>query len=254
MNLPVADRWFAVTDAGEGVTRLEESWVDPFLVSNVWHVRGRDRDLLVDAANGVGPLRATVDELSGERPVIAVATHAHFDHVGGLGEFADRRCHHADSAMPTPGPLRLMREDFPEWLMEDYAYYGSALPDAVALRGVPELGFDVEGWSTPEVAPTSFLSDGESVDLGGRAFEVVHTPGHTPGSICLWEESSGTLFSGDAIYVDGRLGWEDPGAFASSLLRLLELSPRVVHGGHGRSFGGEELRGTIDLTLREVQV
>jgi glyoxylase-like metal-dependent hydrolase (beta-lactamase superfamily II) len=253
LDLPLADRWFSVADAGNGVTRLEESWVDPFLVSNVWHVRGRDRDVLIDAANGIGSLADVVGGLSGGRPVVAVATHAHFDHVGGLAEFADRRCHESDAGMPTPGPLRLLRKDFPDWLVVDFAYYDANLPDLVALRGVPEAGFDVEAWSTPVVTPTSFVSDGEVIDLGDRAFEVLHTPGHTAGSICLWEALSGTLFSGDAIYVDDRLGWEDPTAFASSLRRLRELAPEVVHGGHGRSFDGQELKRTVERTLRELE-
>jgi glyoxylase-like metal-dependent hydrolase (beta-lactamase superfamily II) len=252
VDLPVVEGWFAAADAGDGVTRLEEPWVDPFLVSNVWHVRGNDRDLLVDAANGIGRLRSAIDALRGGRPVVAVVTHAHFDHVGGLWEFDDRRCHAADADMPTPGELRLLRKDFPAWLMEDFAYYNAGLPDAVAVRGVPDADFDLEGWSTPGVTPTSFVSDGDVIDLGDRAFEVLHTPGHTPGSICLWEESSGTLFSGDAIYVDDRLGWEDAEAFASSLRRLRGLTPRVVHGGHGRSFGAQELVRTVDQSLREL--
>ena len=252
MDLPVADHWFAATGVGGGVTRLCEPWVDPQLTSNVWHVRGRERDLLVDAANGIGSLQVLVGELSEGRPVAAVATHAHYDHVGGLWEFEDRRCYRLDAEMPSPGRLRLMREDFPKWLIEDFAYYGSALPEVVALHRVPEPGFDVRRWSTPPVEATSFLEDGEVVDLGDRAFEVVHTPGHTPGSTCLWEEASGTLFSGDAVYVDDRLEWEDAHAFVSSLRRLAALPVRVVHAGHGRSFDGGELHAVVDRTIELI--
>ena len=253
MELPVAATWFAVEDVGQGVSRLVEPWVDPFLVSNIWHVRGRDRDLVIDAGIGVGSLRQAVAELSEGRPVVAVVTHAHFDHVGGLGEFADRRCHPSDSAMPTPGPLRLVREDFPDWLVQDFAYYRSPLPAEVALLAVPEKGFDVRGWSTPPVEATSFVGEGDVVDLGGRAFQVLHTPGHTAGSICLWEEESGILFSGDTIYVGDVLGWEDGLAFAASLGRLRTVPAEVVHAGHGGSFGGEELRTTIDRGLELLE-
>lgn len=253
MELPVAAPWFAVEDVGRGVSRLVEPWVDPFLVSNIWHVRGGDRDLVIDAGNGVGSLNQAVEELSEGRPVVAVVTHAHFDHVGGLGEFADRRCHPSDSAMPTPGPLRLVREDFPDWLVHDFAYYRSPLPTRVALLAVPEEGFDVRGWSTPPVEPTSFVGEGDVVDLGGRAFQVLHTPGHTAGSICLWEEESGILFSGDTIYVGDVLGWEDGPEFAASLGRLRTVPAEVVHAGHGGSFGGEELRTAIDRGLELLE-
>lgn len=251
-GLPVIHRWFAAEDAGEGVTRLIETHVDPFLESNVWHVRGSERDLVIDAANGIGALRPSIDALGDDRPVIAVVTHAHFDHVGGFHEFEDRRCHAADADMPLPRGARLLRDDFPDWLIEDYAWYDSPLPDRVALKGLPHEGFDPSSWTTPEAKATSFLGEGDVVDLGDRSFTVVHTPGHTSGSICLWDEESGTLFSGDAIYVDARLGWEDRVAFAASLERLRDLDVRIVHSGHGRSFDGGELHEAIDAARRDL--
>ena len=48
------------------------------------------------------------------------------------------------------------------------------------------------------------IGEGDVIDLGDRAFEVLHLPGHSPGSIGLWDPAAGTLFSGDAIY-DGPL-------------------------------------------------
>jgi glyoxylase-like metal-dependent hydrolase (beta-lactamase superfamily II) len=251
-DLPVIHRWFAAEDGGDGVTRLIETHVDPFLESNVFHVRGSERDLVVDAANGIGALRPSIDALGDGRPTIAVVTHAHFDHVGGLHEFEDRRCHRADANMPNPAPLRLLRRDFPEWLVDDFAWYDSPLPETVALKGVPYEGFDPGGWATPAVTATSFLGEGDVVDLGDRSFVVLHTPGHTAGSICLLDERDGILFSGDAVYVDARLGWEDPVAFAASLERLRDLDVRIVHSGHGRSFDGAELPKAVDAALRDL--
>jgi glyoxylase-like metal-dependent hydrolase (beta-lactamase superfamily II) len=248
-ELPVAHPWFAAQDAGGGITRLIEPYVDPFLESNVWHVAGTERDLVVDAANGIGPLLPAVDALSDGRPVVAIATHGHFDHVGGLHEFDDRRCHAGDAEMPDPVGMRLLRDAFPGWLLEDYAWYGSPLPDVVALSAVPEAGFDVAGWTTPPTEATSSVDEGDPIDLGDRSFIVLHTPGHTAGSICLLDDASGTIFTGDAIYVDARLGWDDPEAFAASLLRLRGLDIRVAHSGHGRSFDAAELRATVDATL-----
>lgn len=252
MGLPVADRWFASEDAGGGVTRLWEPHVDPFLESNVWHIRGAERDLVIDTGNGVGSLSAAIEPLRGGRDVIAVATHAHFDHVGGLGGFADRRAHALDAEMPTPGPLVLLRAAFPDWLVEDYRYYGSPLPAEMALHALPEPGFDPSTWSTPTFRPTSTVADGDEIDLGGRRLQVLHTPGHTPGSICLWEEGTGTLFSGDAFYVDAPLGWEDRQAFVGSLHRLARLPVRIAHTGHGRSVEGSEVAGELDRLRSET--
>jgi glyoxylase-like metal-dependent hydrolase (beta-lactamase superfamily II) len=89
------------------------------------------------------------------------------------------------------------------------------------------------------------VQEGDMIDLVDRVFEVMHLPGHSPGSIGLWEARSGTLFSGDAIY-DGPLLDEIPGsdipAYLDTMRRLERLRARVVHGGHDPSFDGERLR------------
>jgi glyoxylase-like metal-dependent hydrolase (beta-lactamase superfamily II) len=249
LELPVAERWFRDRDAGGGVTLLVEQHIDQLWESNVWHVRGRDRDLLVDTANGVGALRPAVVPLTSGRPLVAVATHGHFDHSGGLHEFDDRRCHPDDEAdVREPFRLRLRREDFDEEIVGMYAYYGYPVPE-LAVRAVPAADFDLAGWVTPGAVPTSLLVEGDLVDLGDRVFEVLHTPGHTAGSISVWEERTGTLFTGDAIYVDDKLSWDDREAFLRSLERIRELPVQVVHAGHGRTFGRDDLHAAITSEL-----
>jgi glyoxylase-like metal-dependent hydrolase (beta-lactamase superfamily II) len=96
-ELPVAERWFRRQRVTEDVALLVEEHLDPFFESNVWHVRGRDRHLVVDTGNGIGDLRAELEPLVPDRPVVAVATHDHFDHIGGLHAFDERWCHAADA-------------------------------------------------------------------------------------------------------------------------------------------------------------
>lgn len=241
-SLPIADAWFRSETIAEGVTRLTEPFIDPMFESNVWHVRGRDADLVIDAANGVGTLLPFVTALAQGRPMIAVATHGHFDHTGGLHEFEDRRCH-ADDAddVRHPFPLRLLRERFSEGTDEIFEFYGFPVPD-VAVSAVPAVGFDLDAWVTPGAEPTTFLSEGDVVDLGDRLFEVLHVPGHTAGSIALWGPATGTLFTGDAAYVDDLLSWDDEVAFRASIARLAEVEASRVYAGHGRVFDGDELR------------
>lgn len=253
-DLPIAHPWFRAADVGDGVTRLWEPHVDDLLVSNVWHVLGRDADLVVDFANGIGPLRPVADVLTQGRPVIAVATHGHFDHVGGLHEFGDRRVHRDDAEMTRdPYPMRLRRSDFPEDAEEMFAYYGVPVPELV-VHAVPAPGFDLAGWVTPGAEPTMLLDEGDVIDLGDRRFAVLHTPGHTAGSACLFEEATGILFSGDAAYVDARLSWDDAEAMIGSLGRLRMLAPDVrrVHAGHERSFDGPELAATCEDWLHRL--
>lgn len=247
--LPVADRWWRSHAAGDGVTLLVESHITPMLESNVWHVRGRDADLVIDTANGIGPLRPAIDELAGSRPLIAVVTHGHFDHVGGLAEFEDRRCHRDDvREVRSPLAVRIERERQPAGVHEMFAYYGYDVPEHT-ISSVPDPEFDVSGWVSPGAEPTSFVRDGDEIDLGDRRLEVLHVPGHTPGSIALWEAGTGSLFSGDTAYVDSRLGFDDLWAAEASLRRLRELPVRRVHAGHDRIFEGQELRLLLDRLL-----
>jgi glyoxylase-like metal-dependent hydrolase (beta-lactamase superfamily II) len=86
---------------------------------------------------------------------------------------------------------------------------------------------------------------------------VLHLPGHTPGSIGLWEQRTGTLFSGDAVY-DGFLLDELPESdivrYVETMKRLRELPVRVVHAGHESSFGRDRLIELVDayLSLRDA--
>jgi glyoxylase-like metal-dependent hydrolase (beta-lactamase superfamily II) len=247
--LPVADHWWRTHDAGDDVTMLVEAHITPMLESNVWHVRGRDADLVVDTANGIGALRPAIDELAGARPVIAVATHGHFDHVGGLAEFDDRRCHEADAAETrVPFAVRIERDAQPDGVEEMFAYYGFEVPERT-VEALPLDGFETSAWVAPGAEPTSFVADGDVIDLGDRRLEVVHVPGHTLGSIALWEADSGLLFSGDTAYVEARLGFDDLDAAEVSLRRLAELPVRRVHAGHDRSFDGDEFGLLLDGLL-----
>jgi glyoxylase-like metal-dependent hydrolase (beta-lactamase superfamily II) len=252
-GLPVAAEWFRAEVVGDGVTRLIEVPIAYFFESNIFHVRGRDRDLVVDTGNGFGDLRSGLAPLTEDRDVIAVATHAHFDHIGCLWRFDERLVHRADAAdVREPWAIAVRREDWPDGLAREIEWYGHEVPDSV-LTAVPSADFDLEGWRTHPAEPTSELDDGDLVDLGDRVFEVLHVPGHTVGSIALWEAGSGTLFTGDTMYLDDKLFVDDPAAFRASLERLREMPVQIVHPGHNRSFSGEELRDAIDRGSEQPQ-
>jgi glyoxylase-like metal-dependent hydrolase (beta-lactamase superfamily II) len=82
--------------------------------------------------------------------------------------------------------------------------------------------------------------------------EVLHLPGHSPGSIGLWESRGGILFSGDAIY-DGPLLDMLPDSnvqdYIATMKRLRALPVTIVHGGHEPSFGRERMVALADAYL-----
>lgn len=235
---PVPRDWYRTEGVGDGVTLVTESHVASWLRCNIWHVRGRDRDLLIDTGMGVRPLKAEVSLLT-ERPVTAIVTHTHFDHSGGLYEFEERCGHQAEASV--------MAAPTPESTLSDGGFVR-----AESFLALPHEGFEIRDYAVKPAPLTGHLDEGDLLDLGDRYFKVLHLPGHSPGSIGLYEAETQILFSGDAIY-DGPLiddiFHSDVAVYDETMRRLRELPVSVVHGGHSSSFGRETMQTIIDEYL-----
>jgi len=245
MTVAIADRWFERRRVDDDITLLWEPHVDRLIRCNIWHVRGRDRDLLVDTGLGIVSLTEAARDLFG-KPVVAVATHTHYDHVGGLHEFATRLVHRAEAAVMANFTdfATLRTADLDPEVLAGLRAIGLAEAEEL-ITAYPDAGYDPASYRVRSVAPTRIVEEGDAIDLGDRRFEVLHLPGHSPGSIGLWEASTGILFSGDAIY-DGPLLDEIPGSdiavYCNTMSRLAQLPARVVHAGHDPSFDGRRLK------------
>ncbi len=240
-RIPVKD-WYRQQYIGDGVTLIDEPYIQSFYRCNIWHVRGRDRDLMVDSGMGVVSLRQWVPLVS-ERPLDAVVSHTHFDHIGCHHEFDCRLCHSAEAdilAHPTRANT----------LVDSY------VSDDI-FDALPDVSFSSTTYSVKSAPATRILEDSDIIDLGDRQFEVIHVPGHSPGGIALWEAKTGILISGDIVY-DGPLLADsyhaDMGDYIRSMERLMRLPVRVVHGGHFPSFSGGKLQKIITSWLKENKV
>ena len=239
MQIATAETWYETRSLDDAVTHIWEPHIKPFYRCNIWHVRGRDRDLLVDSGMGVVSLRQQVGMLAG-RPVLAVASHTHFDHIGAHHEFAERAVHRAEAdimALPT------RRATYADIYVKD-----DTLADMFTM--LPPGGYRSAGYQVTSAPATRLLEEGHIVDLGDRHFQVIHLPGHSPGGIGLWEAATGIFFSGDTIY-DGPLIDDVVDDYIRSMERLRALPVRVVHGGHFPSFGCQRFIELIDTYLAE---
>jgi glyoxylase-like metal-dependent hydrolase (beta-lactamase superfamily II) len=251
IDLPVADPWWVRERVGDGLTLLTEPHVHPLLRCNVWHVEGRDTDLVIDTALGLAPLRHLVErELAGG--LLAVATHSHSDHIGGLREFGERAAHPAEAdIMARPVVTCLDATRYDDTVLGPYRDAGYDVPE-LFVDAVPPGGLEATIAKGDPVPASRLIEEGDVVDLGDRSFEVLHLPGHSPGSIGLWEEATGILFSGDAVY-DGplldELDGSDIDAYLLTMRRLRDLPVTVVHGGHEPSFGRDRLVEICDAYL-----
>ncbi len=249
----IADRWFLRRRLADGVTHLWEPHVHPLLRCNIWHVQGRDRDLIVDTGVGVAPLREGIADLL-DKPVVAVATHIHWDHVGGLHEFEDRVMHRIEAGRMNPYDEfhTIVRADFPDVVLSGLAALGLPIESETLIDALPHADYDPARYRVQPTTPSRSVAEGDVIDLGDRHFEIFHLPGHSPGSMGLWDAAAGLLFSGDAIY-DGPLIDDLPDSnvpdYVGTMRRLRALPVATVHGGHEESFGRARLVALVDAYL-----
>ena len=249
MPLEIASRWFEHRRVDDDITLFWEPEVDPLVRCNIWHVRGGERDLLIDTGLGIASLAEAVRTVF-EKPVTAVATHSHFDHTGGLHEFDRRIIHQAEAgeiAEPTMFAALLAEKMDPEVVtaLEEAGY---SMPDKL-IAALPHADYDPALYAVKAAPATRIVEEGDVIEAGARRFQILHLPGHSPGSMGLWEPETGTLFSGDAIYdgplIDNLSDCSLPD-YVRTMEKLKALPIRVVHAGHDPSFGRERLHEIAD--------
>ena len=186
-------------------------WIDVFsdnsFESNCWLIAAEGSDDAVVVDPGFSPERVhRMLEVEGKRPVAVLATHGHFDHVGAAAAFCG--------------------DDLPFHIHE---------ADAPALADPAAWGAGYASVPVP-VRQVRTVVDGDVLTFSGFRIEVVHTPGHTPGSVLY--RTDGWVLSGDVVFA-GAIGRSDfpnssTSAMEASLDRFLELpDPLPVLPGHG---------------------
>ncbi len=224
MKRILAKDWYTIRKFSDDIRLISEQHITEFYRCNIWHVRGSLADALIDSGMGVVSLREHVPLVT-EKKLVAIASHTHFDHIGCHHEF-EHRCVHEDEAELMTHPTR--QNTLADPYVTDEIF--TALPPEPYLSST---------YAVKSAPATRLLVEGDVIDLGNRVLEVIHTPGHSPGGIALWEAATGTLFSGDIVY-DGPLIEDTYHANATdyyaSMTRLLDIPVVRVHGGHFPSY------------------
>jgi len=169
------DDWYSIEQIDAATFAIGEPWY--YEMNYNFLILGEERGVLFDTGPGLRNIRPVVEALT-DLPVVVIASHYHYDHVGGHDKFP------VVALADLPVLRRLVTED------------GMFTPTS-------DLHLSAFTGSTP---PTHRVSEwwapGKRVDLGGREILVLHTPGHSPDSISLYDRDADQLFSGDYIYVD----------------------------------------------------
>lgn len=210
------DGWFATGQLDDGTLAIGE----PAYHQRNWSYLICDggEALLFDTGSGRRPIAPLVARHADGANVTAFPSHMHFDHLGGIGSF---------------GPAVLA--DLP--MLRALERGGKITPSRDLYLG------HYEGLAAPTFEVGRWVQPGEVIEVGSRRLEVLHTPGHSPDSVSLWEPDRNRLYAADFIY-RGALYAQTPGAsltqYFETCRQLIDLTPQSVEivCAHGRPVDG----------------
>ena len=206
--------WYSIYDLGHGTFAIYED--GQYEESISYLLLGKDRVLLIDTGNGIGNLREQCRALT-TLPIQLVNTHHHIDHVGSNYLFDDIAAFDDDWGLAR-------RTASLGYLHEKAKTY---IGPNVVWKAYPKA-FDPSTFCIPPYRITHWVQDGDRFDLGGREVEVLHTPGHSPDSICLLDRGARMLWVGDVFYTGQIYTWLAGGdlrLLIQTYQRLIDLFP-----------------------------
>jgi glyoxylase-like metal-dependent hydrolase (beta-lactamase superfamily II) len=184
-RIDVSQEWFEVYRLTQDTLAIYEPYQFEEAISYL--LLGKEKGILVDTGTGIGNLKKLVTELT-DLPVSVVNTHTHWDHIGANHQFDTIICFNDPECIG-----KLLKG------VDNARLQPSITGDSI-WKPLPEE-LDLASWEIPSVKPTNLLEDGEIIELGeGRTLEVIYTPGHSPGSICLLDKKNRLLFTGDTFF------------------------------------------------------
>ncbi|MEI4262890.1 MBL fold metallo-hydrolase [Roseovarius sp. D0-M9] len=205
-----AQEWYKLQEIALGVTAIGE----PRYHQQNWSylICGTDRALLFDTGSYYGTMPPVVAGLT-DLPLTVLPSHMHYDHLGNILGFD-----------------RIVLPDLP--VLRACEANGEVTPTDTLFLG------DREDRQAPTFPVAEWLKLDAMIDLGGRQLQLVHTPGHSPDSVSLWDAQAGLFFAADYLY-RGALYAQVPGASLAEYLgtagRLATMLPRDTRilGAHG---------------------
>ena len=218
---------------------------------NVYIIEGTDGNLMIDTGwNTPEAFNALAQEMKNSGFAMkditqVVVTHLHPDHYGLAGKIAE-----LSGAKVYISEIENNLLDSRYWHPENLL---KVMTDFLKVNGVPdwemkllsEASMNIKNYVLP-VKIEGTLKPGEKIIMEPYSFEVLHTPGHSPGHICLYESNKKYFFSGDHLLSETvpnvsyhpQSGENPLGDYVNSLSKVSELEVRFVFPGHGAVFSG----------------
>lgn len=217
--------------------------IDEFDVASMFLLIGREKAMLIDTGMGIGDLKGAIEQIT-DKPLIVVLTHNHGDHSGNVCQFRDVWVNEKDMDKPVPAPIQKRREDIQMIALRQGGIYPY------------DLDADLREPSKEEPLPTfHYLKDEQQFDLGGRIVTAYDCPGHSTGEMVFLDESTRSLFCGDALNYNLGIRATSVQTACAHLERLKKLGSRYddIYNGHhdfrplGAPLGKDCLPNAINL-------
>lgn len=229
------EQWFTINEIDEQTFAISEwgHWerVHSFLLV------GTDEVLLIDTGMGIGSILDVVRSIT-SLPIVVCTTHIHTDHIGGHAEFTKHYVHEAELEWLENGipgrPIEAVKKD----LVRD------------CTKSFP-ASFSLDSFELYTGKADRVLTDGDFINFGGRRVEVLHTPGHSPGHVCYFEQATGYLFTGDLFYLETPIYAFYPSTSPVDLMHSLQKI--IALEGVTKLFGSHNQLGIEPSILKEVE-
>ena len=185
-RIPSKQDWFEIYKIKDDIYVLYEPFQYEEALCTL--ILGTEKAYLIDTGCGIGNIRKVVEEIT-DLPVLVINSHAHNDHIAQNYQFAEIAMldhpwsHESEAGLPNSEMAHLIAA-------------------GMLWKELPEE-FNAETYVVPEFKVTHWFKDGDLIDLGNRTLEVLHTPGHTPDSVCFLDREDRMLFTGDMFYTGG---------------------------------------------------
>lgn len=199
--------WFTIRRLGQYIYAIAEFCHQEKVVSYL--VAKRDRAILFDTGLGYENIAKIIGTIT-PFPITVFLTHAHWDHIGGASAFSSV-------------------------YLYDHPFERTRISEGFRSSAIPELSEN--SYFFPPFAPKPYhvigrktyqtLRDKQILVIGGNSIEVIHTPGHTPGSTCYFLKDQNILIAGDTLYpgpLYAQLPESDIEAYAQSLAKLTKIT------------------------------
>jgi len=179
---------------------------------------------------------------------VVINTHEHWDHIGLNSMLVKEK-----------NAFIFVHKAGKKW-MEDFEYQFQQSFNAFSPELIPDIKTKENYWR--EIGEPSkvdmYLSGGEIIKNDKYELNVIYTPGHSPGSICLFESQKGFLFSGDTVQGNGFFGklplYTNVMQYLNSLKKLKDISPTIIFGGHTPAIeGSKNVKQELDTGIQTIE-